>query len=40
MNQGAWRTAPAEAQCVFSTDDSLWEAVFRQIGQDVVEIDA
>ena len=32
IHQGAWRTLPAAAACVFSTDDTLWETVFRQLG--------
>jgi putative transcriptional regulator len=31
MRQGAWRTLPATAEYVFSTDDTLWETVFREL---------
>jgi putative transcriptional regulator len=37
LQQGAWRTLPATAELVFSTDDALWETVFRQIGQTVLK---
>ena len=28
---------PAVAECVFSTDEGLWETVFRQLGQAVLK---
>lgn len=37
LGQGAWRTTPATPQCVFSTDDSLWEIVFRQLGHSLLK---
>lgn len=37
LREGAWRTLPASAELVFSTDDDLWEAVFRQIGQTLLK---
>ena len=37
LHQGAWRTVAATAEQVFSTDDSLWETVFRQLGQAVLK---
>ncbi len=37
MDQGAWRTTPAAAESVFSTDEQLWETVFRQLGQDMLK---
>jgi len=37
LGQGAWRTVAATAQWVFSTDEVLWEAVFRQLGQAVLK---
>jgi putative transcriptional regulator len=37
IRQGAWRTMPATAEYVFSTDDTLWETVFRQMGQSILK---
>lgn len=37
LRQGAWRTLPAAAEHVFSTDEQLWETVFRQLGQDILK---
>jgi putative transcriptional regulator len=37
FHQGAWRTLPATAEYVFSTDESLWETVFRQLGQAMLK---
>ena len=37
IRQGAWRAMPATAEHVFSTDDSLWETVFRQLGQSILK---
>jgi putative transcriptional regulator len=37
IDQGAWRTLPATAERVFSTQDDLWELVLRQIGQAVLQ---
>jgi putative transcriptional regulator len=37
LQQGAWRTLPATAECVFSTDETLWETVFRQLGRTLLK---
>jgi putative transcriptional regulator len=37
LRQGDWRTTPATAEIVFSTDDGLWETVLRQIGQSLLK---
>ncbi|MCE5302955.1 MAG: YqgE/AlgH family protein [Planctomycetaceae bacterium] len=37
MEQGAWRTAPAVPECVFSTEDAVWEAVFRELGHSLLK---
>jgi putative transcriptional regulator len=37
LHQGAWRTLPATAEYVFSTDDTLWETVFRQLSQTMLK---
>lgn len=37
LRQGAWRTMPATAEIIFSAADDLWETVFRQFGQSVVQ---
>ena len=37
LDQGAWRTLPATTACVFSTDEMLWETVFRQIGHALLK---
>jgi putative transcriptional regulator len=37
LHQGAWRTLPAVAEYVFSTDDMLWETVFRQLGHSLLK---
>ncbi len=37
MDQGAWRTLPATAEYIFSTDDTLWETVFRQLGHSLLK---
>lgn len=37
LDQGAWRPMPATAECVFSTDEMLWEIVFRQLGQAILK---
>jgi putative transcriptional regulator len=37
LHQGAWRTLPATAEYVFSTDDTLWETVFREIGHELLK---
>jgi putative transcriptional regulator len=37
LDQGAWRTLPATAEYIFSTDDDLWEIVFRQIGRSMLQ---
>ena len=37
LGQGAWRTTPATAEYVFSTDEMLWETVFRQLGQTLLK---
>jgi putative transcriptional regulator len=37
LKQGAWRTMPATADDVFSNDDTLWERVFRQLGQAILK---
>ena len=36
IEQGAWRTLPAAAEQVFSTDQDLWEMVFREIGRSLL----
>jgi putative transcriptional regulator len=37
LREGAWRTLPATAEQVFSTDDSIWDIVFRQMGQTLLK---
>ena len=37
LHQGAWRTLPATAEYVFSTDELLWETIFRQLGQSILK---
>lgn len=37
LHEGAWRTLAASAEQVFSTDDTLWETVFRQLGHAVLK---
>jgi putative transcriptional regulator len=37
IQQGAWRTIPATAEQVFSTDPQLWETLFREMGQAVLK---
>jgi len=37
LAQGAWRTVPATPESVFSTDDSLWDVVFRQLGRSLLK---
>jgi putative transcriptional regulator len=37
LHQGAWRTMAATAEQVFSTDDSLWETVFRELGHTLLK---
>lgn len=37
IHQGAWRSTPATIEHVFSTDDSLWESVFRELGQTLLK---
>jgi putative transcriptional regulator len=37
LHQGAWRTLAASADYVFSTDDTLWETVFRELGQTMLK---
>ena len=37
IHQGAWRSTPATIEHVFSTDDSLWETVFRELGQTLLK---
>ena len=37
LGQGAWRTMPASADILFSTDDNLWEKIFRQLGRSLLE---
>ena len=37
LHQGAWRSLPATAEYVFSTDETLWETIFRQLGQSVLK---
>ncbi len=37
LEQGAWRTIAATAEWVFSTDETLWETVFRQFGQSLLK---
>jgi putative transcriptional regulator len=37
LHQGAWRTMPATIETIFSIDDSLWEFVFRQLGQSTLK---
>lgn len=36
IEQGAWRTLPAEAEQVFSTAQDLWETLFREIGHTLL----
>jgi putative transcriptional regulator len=37
IRQGAWRVAPAAMECVFATDDAIWDRVFRRIGQSLLK---
>jgi putative transcriptional regulator len=37
IEQGAWRSLPATAEFVFSTADDLWETLFRQLGQSLLQ---
>ncbi|MBN1393548.1 MAG: YqgE/AlgH family protein [Pirellulales bacterium] len=37
LEEGAWRTTPATAEIVFSTDEDLWESIFRHLGRDVLK---
>jgi putative transcriptional regulator len=37
LHQGAWRTMPANAEYVFSTDEVLWETIFREIGHELLK---
>lgn len=37
LRQGAWRTVAGTAEHVFSTDETLWETVFRQMGQAMLK---
>ena len=37
LRQGGWRTLPATAGHVFSTEDDLWETVFRQLGRSLLK---
>jgi putative transcriptional regulator len=37
LHQGAWRCVPATVEHVFSTDEMLWETIFRQLGQTVLK---
>lgn len=37
LHQGAWRSLPAKVEHVFSIDDSLWEVVFRELGQTLLK---
>jgi len=37
LHQGAWRALPATAEYVFSTDDNLWETIFRQISRSTLQ---
>ena len=37
MHQGAWQTVPATVEHVFSTDDALWEVVFRQLSHTLLK---
>ncbi len=37
MREGAWRSLPATAELVFSTNDDLWESVFRELGRSLMK---
>jgi putative transcriptional regulator len=37
LEQGAWRTTPATAELVFSTEDDLWSEVFRELGRSIFQ---
>ena len=37
IDQGAWRSLPATAEFIFSTEDDLWETVLRQIGHSMLQ---
>ena len=37
IDQGAWRSLSATAEYVFSTDDTLWETIFRELGQSILK---
>ena len=37
MRQGAWHTMAATAEHVFSTDDDLWETLFRQVSGSLLK---
>jgi len=36
IRQGAWRSVPATADSVFSTEDCLWEIIFRDLGHTLL----
>ena len=37
LDAGAWRTIPATAELIFSTDEELWDSVFRQLGRELLK---
>jgi putative transcriptional regulator len=37
IRQGAWRSVAATAEHVFSTDDTLWEVIFRDLGHTLLK---
>lgn len=37
MKQGAWRTVAATPDHVFSTADTLWETLFRELGHSLLK---
>lgn len=37
LQEGAWRTAPVKVDWVFSNDETLWETIFRHLGQTILK---
>jgi putative transcriptional regulator len=37
IHQGAWRSLAAAAEHVFSTADTLWEVIFRELGHSLLK---
>ena len=37
LEEGAWRTVPATPEILFSTDDDIWETIFRGLSRDLLK---